>query len=80
MKIKMHKYRILNQVFAMLLILLSSIQSLLANSGNAMIDVLYKNQKFYTVFAVLLIIFIGIVLWLVRLDRKLTKLERDMKS
>ena len=35
------------------------------------------NGKIYVVVTVILIIFIGIILYLVRLDRKITKLERE---
>ncbi|MEP6747187.1 MAG: CcmD family protein [Bacteroidota bacterium] len=35
------------------------------------------NGKIYVVVTVILIIFIGIILYLVRLDRKITKLEKE---
>jgi CcmD family protein len=38
-----------------------------------------SNGKIYVVVAVLTAIFIGIVLYLIRLDRKLSKLERETK-
>ena len=38
-----------------------------------------SNGKIYIVVAVLVTIFIGIVLYLIRLDRKLTRLEKDAK-
>jgi CcmD family protein len=38
-----------------------------------------SNGKIYVVVAVLVTIFIGILLYLVRLDRKITKLERETK-
>jgi CcmD family protein len=37
------------------------------------------NGKIYVVVGVILIIFIGIILYLVRLDRKITKLEKENK-
>jgi CcmD family protein len=37
------------------------------------------NGKIYVVVAVLVTIFVGILLYLIRLDRKLTKLEREIK-
>jgi CcmD family protein len=38
-----------------------------------------SNGKIYVVVAVLVTIFVGILLYLIRLDRKLTKLEREIK-
>jgi CcmD family protein len=38
-----------------------------------------SNGKIYIVVAVLVTIFIGIVLYLIRLDRKLTRLEKESK-
>lgn len=42
-----------------------------------MADTLRSNGKIYVVVAVLLTIFAGIIIYLVRLDRKLTKLEKN---
>ncbi len=39
-------------------------------------EFLRSNDKIYVVVAVLVIIFIGIVLYLIRLDRKISKLEQ----
>jgi CcmD family protein len=38
-----------------------------------------RNGKIYVVVALLVTIFIGIILYLIRLDRKLTKLEKETK-
>ncbi|MBO9682545.1 MAG: CcmD family protein [Flavisolibacter sp.] len=38
-----------------------------------------SNGKIYIVVAVLVTIFIGIILYLIRLDRKLTRLEKESK-
>lgn len=38
-----------------------------------------SNGKIYIVVAVLVTIFIGIILYLIRLDSKLTRLEKDTK-
>ena len=37
------------------------------------------NGKIYVVVTVILIIFTGIILYLIRLDRKITKLEKENK-
>ena len=48
-----------------------------AQSGNVeMADALRSNGKIYVVVAVILTIFAGIVFYLIRLDRKITKLEK----
>lgn len=39
----------------------------------------YGEGKIYIVIAVLLIIFIGIILYLVRLEKKINKLEKEIK-
>jgi len=39
-----------------------------------------SNGKIYVVVAVLVIIFIGIILYLIRLDRKISKLEHQQQS
>jgi len=38
-----------------------------------------RNGKIYVVVCVILIIFTGIILYLIRLDRKITKLEKENK-
>ena len=43
----------------------------------AMADAMRQNGKIYVVVAVICTIFAGIVLYLVRLDRKISKLEKN---
>ncbi len=50
------------------------------NSGIEMADTLNSNGKIYIVVAVLLIIFIGIIAFLVRMDRKVSKLEEQLRD
>ena len=47
--------------------------------AQTMADEMRSNGKIYVVVAVLVTIFIGIILYLLRLDRKLTKLEKETK-
>jgi len=47
--------------------------------AQAMADKMRSNGKIYVVVAVLVTIFIGIILYLIRLDRKLTRLEKETK-
>ena len=42
-----------------------------------MADTMRQNGKIYVVVAVVVTIFLGIVLYLVRLDRKISKLEKN---
>ena len=51
---------------------------LLAQPNNVqMSDTMRSNGKIYVVVAVIVTIFAGILLYLIRLDRKLTKLEKN---
>ena len=45
-----------------------------------MADEMRRNGKIYVVVAVLVAIFIGIILYLIRLDRKLGKLEKETNT
>ena len=55
--------------------------SLLAqNNSVEMADVMRSNGKIYVVVGVILIIFIGIIIYLVTLDRKVTKLEKEIQE
>jgi hypothetical protein len=42
-----------------------------------MADTLRQNGKIYVVVAVILAIFAGIIIYLIRLDRKISKLEKN---
>lgn len=47
--------------------------------AQSMADEMRSNGKIYVVVAVLVTIFIGIILYLIRLDRKISKLEKETK-
>ena len=50
----------------------------IAQNGNVeMADTMRSNGKIYVVVAIIIAIFAGIIIYLVRLDRKLTKLEKN---
>jgi Ca2+/Na+ antiporter len=53
--------------------------SLLTNAQDTdkQTDLMRSNGRIYVVIAVMLTILIGLVLYIVRLDRKLTKLEKE---
>ncbi|MEO6904631.1 MAG: CcmD family protein [Bacteroidia bacterium] len=45
-----------------------------------MADGLYQSGKIFVVVVVLLIIFTGIIIYLILLDRKISKLEKEIKN
>ena len=47
------------------------------NQEVAMADVMRSNGKIYVVVAVILTLFAGIIFYLVRLDKKISNLERE---
>ncbi len=52
----------------------------MANEPVEMADIMRSEGKIYVVVAMILIIFIGIVLYLVRLERKINRLEKEQES
>ncbi len=44
-----------------------------------MADILHENGKIYVVVGVIAIIFIGLVVYLITIDRRLTKIEKEEK-
>ena len=66
--------------FLLLLHLLLFSSMLFAQDGDTgTTELMRSNGKIYVVVAVLTAIFLGIIIYLIRLDRKLTKLERETK-
>lgn len=65
-----------NWLFLIVLIFINKI-SLAQNENAEMADIMRRDGKIYVVVAVILIIFIGIILYLVRLDSKISKLEKQ---
>jgi len=49
------------------------------NQDVEMADLMRSNGKIYVVVAVILIIFAGIIIYLIRLDRKVSRLEKETK-
>ena len=45
-----------------------------------MADTMRSNGRIYVVVAVVVVILIGLILYLIRLDRKITRIERDKES
>jgi len=68
----------MKKIISILLLLVFNM-TLLAQEKNAvdMADVMRSNGKIYVVVAVILTIFAGIIIYLIRLDRKISKLENN---
>jgi len=62
------------------LLLLAMCRSALLSAQTENPDFMRSIGKIYVVVAVIIVIFIGIVIFLVYLDRKLTKLENQIKN
>lgn len=65
----------------LIVLLLINIISLAQDTAEAvdMADTMRSNGKIYVVLAVILTIFLGIVIYLVRLDKKMTRLEKEIR-
>ena len=65
----------------LIVLLLTNIISLAQDTAEAvdMADTMRSNGKIYVVLAVILTIFLGIVIYLVRLDKKMTRLEKEIR-
>ncbi|MCU0446159.1 MAG: CcmD family protein [Microscillaceae bacterium] len=68
-------------IFAFVFSLFLGINHLWAQSADKieMADTMRANGKIYVVVAVLSIVLLGILIYLILIDRKITKLEREMK-
>jgi uncharacterized membrane protein len=64
----------------MLIFLLLLTHNAFAQGKVEMADGLYASGKIYIVVGVLMIIFIGIVIYLIQTDRKISKLEKDWNN
>jgi CcmD family protein len=66
---------------SLIVLLLISILSIAQDSSEVvdMADTMRSNGKIYVVVAVVLTIFLGIIIYLVRLDKKMSKLEKEIR-
>jgi uncharacterized membrane protein YdbT with pleckstrin-like domain len=69
----------IRKLFATTLLLLINFLSQAQSTTDTvdMADTMRSNGKIYVVIAVILTIFAGIIIYLIRLDRKMTKLEKE---
>jgi CcmD family protein len=71
----------MKKITNLLLFLFVSISASSQESNTVeMANDLYQSGKIYVVVTVLSIIFVGIVIYLISLDRKLSKLEKEVKK
>lgn len=69
----------MNKIVLLLLILLTSI-SVHAQEKVEMADWMRSNGKIYTVVAVCLTILIGLFLYMISIDKKIRKMEKEVSS
>ena len=67
----------MKKIISFLVLLLSSI-NLFAQEDVAMADQMRADGKIWVVVAVIAIVFIGIITYLVLLDRKISKIEKSL--
>ncbi len=67
----------LKKTTALFLMLLLSAASIAQDKDVSVADTMRSNGRIYVVVAVVLTILTGLILYLVRLDRKITKLEKE---
>lgn len=68
----------LSSLLAMLFISISLFSQ--SDSGIDMADAMFQSGKIYVVVAVLSVIFIGIIIYLISLDKKISKLEKEISA
>ena len=71
----------ISKIFTLILLLLINFVSIAQDTAEAveMADTMRSNGKIYVVLAVILTIFLGIIIYLVRLDKKMSRLEKEIR-
>jgi CcmD family protein len=67
----------IKKISSLLALLLVSLIGFAQNNKVGMADTMRSNGRIYVVVAVVLFILIGLILYVFRIDRKLTKLEKE---
>lgn len=70
----------IKKVFFLLLLLFCNCFLFAQDKNSWIATEMRSNGKIYVVVAVLLTIFLGIILYLIRLDRKMSRIEKETKS
>lgn len=63
-----------------ILTILLSLLSVATFAQPEMADALYENGKIYVVVAVVAVIFAGIIIYLISIDRKVSKIEKQLNN
>lgn len=63
-----------------ILTILLSLLSVATFAQPEMADALYENGKIYVVVAVVAVIFAGIIVYLISIDRKVSKIEKQLNN
>jgi CcmD family protein len=73
--------RILRKIILLCLLLATSVSMMAQNATREanMADTMRSNGRIYVVVAVVLTILLGLILYVFRLDRKISKLEKENK-
>lgn len=67
----------MKKAFSLFILMLACLSSYAQNQSVTMADEMRSNGKIYVVVAVILTIFAGLIIYLVRLDRKISRLEKQ---
>ena len=67
----------IKKIFSMFALLLFSLMGLAQDNKVEMADLMRSNGRIYVVVAVVLTILIGLILYILRIDRKLSKHEKE---
>ncbi len=70
----------IKKITSLLALLLVSVIGFAQDKKVEMADLMRSNGRIYVVVAVVLTILIGLILYVLRLDRKIGKLEKEAKS
>lgn len=76
----MMKTNMIKKLFALITLTGLSILPTVAQEKIAMADGLRAEGKIYVVVAIIAVIFVGILIYLISLDRKITKVEEQLKE
>ena len=67
----------LKKIMTLFLLLILSVVTHAQNDKTTMADMMRSNGRIYVVIAVVVTILIGLILYVWRLDRKMTRLEKE---
>jgi hypothetical protein len=70
----------LKKIITLFLLLLFSVAGFTQDTKGVMADTMRSNGRIYVVVAVVTTILIGLILYVFRLDHKISKLEKEAKS